>query len=161
MIKKVPTNDVEILLQAKSAGDYGFFQIGSMGRTPEQEYRACEEIVSQIKRHVEGVGWTYIQQNHVYETEDGEQYESLYEALEHLFDAEGCSSVYEVRYVRPSDQGVGTRRRPKSFEELIETAYLNPHSFEVVSGQLSPEQQKFLNRVLEASLPKEATPNAQ
>lgn len=162
MIKKVPTNDVEIVLQAKSAGDFGFIRIGTMERTPEQEYRNCEEIVSQIKRHIDGVGWTHIHQKHIFETEDGSEFESLYAALAHLYDETGCDeALFEYRFERPSDKGVGTRGRANSFNELIETAYKNPHKFTVVRGSLNPEQKTFLDNVLEAVLPKEAAPNAQ
>lgn len=159
LIKTIPTNDVEIRINARSAGDFGFMRT-FIERSPQDEYRVCEEIVREIKRHVDGVGWTHIQQKHVFETEDGSQYDTLFEALEYLYD-DGSAPQFEVRFVRPNDKGIGTATRPKSFDQLIETAYKNPHEFSVVRGNLTTNQKLFLDRVLEAALPKEATPDAQ
>jgi len=155
-IKRVPTNNVEIRLNANSP--LSFFRFG---RSPDDEYKVCESIVSQIKRHVDGVGWTHIDQRHVYETEDGNQFDTLYGALDHLYNEHGVGSYFEVRFVRPSDNGAGTRTRPKSFEELIETAYRNPHEFTVERGHLTLDQQIFLNRVLEAAQQKEVAAHAE
>lgn len=151
MIKRVETNDCEIRITARSAGDFGFVRMSGIERTAREEYRLCEEIVSNIKRHVDDIGWTYIEQKGLYETEDGEQFETLYDALAHLYDEYGCVAQYEYRHHAPNQQ-YGTRGRAKSFEDLIVAAYQEPHNFEVIRGELSPEQQKFLTRVIDAAL---------
>lgn len=150
-IKTIKTNECEIRITPRNAGDYGFISIGGKERSADSEYRLCEEIVSNIKRHVDDIGWNYINQKQVYETEDGEQFETMFEALEHLYDEEGCGSYFEYTYKRPNDQ-YGTRSRANNFEKLIVDAYANPWDFELVRGELTPEQTMFLWKVVDASL---------
>jgi hypothetical protein len=158
-IKRIDTNDCEIRINAKSKGDFGFVHIGGMERSPKEEYRECEDILSQIKRHVDGVGWTDIAQKQMYETASGDQFDSLYEALEELYDEHGSSPIYSIRYERPSDNGTGTRRTFNDFKEVITEAWSNPWKFELqnFSTPLTEEQEQFLSNVIAASL-KEKSP---
>jgi hypothetical protein len=150
-IKRVATNECEIRITPRNAGDFGFVRISGESRSANQEYRLCEEIVDNIKRHVDDIGFTYIEQKPMYETEDGEQFETMFEALEHMYDTEGCGSYFEYTYKRPNDQ-YGTRSRANNFENLIVDAYANPWDFELVRGELTPEQTMFLWKVVDASI---------
>ncbi|AIQ34206.1 hypothetical protein R50345_05940 [Paenibacillus sp. FSL R5-0345] len=150
-IKTIETNECEIQINARNAGDFGFVRIGGQSRSPREEYRLCEEIVGNIKRHVDDIGWTNIHQKQMYETEDGEQFETMFEALEHLYDTEGCGSYFEYRYKHPNEK-YGTRSRANNFEKLIVDAYANPYNFELVRGELTPEQTMFLWKVVDTSL---------
>lgn len=150
-IKRVGTNECEIRITPRSAGNFGFMIIGGESRSAHQEYRLCEEIVENIKRHVDDIGYTYIEQKTSFETDDGGKFESLFEALEHLYDEEGCGTMFEYSYKRPNDK-YGTRSRTNSFERLIEEAYNNPWDFEIHKGNSTHEQALFLWKVVEASL---------
>ncbi len=150
-IKRVATNECEIRITPRNAGDFGFVRIGGESRGAHQEYRLCEEIVANIKRHVDDIGHTYIDQKTSFETDDGGKFESLFEALEHLYDEEGCGTVFEYSYKRPNDK-YGTRSRTNNFERLIEEAYNNPWDFELHCGDLTPDQTLFMWKVVDASL---------
>lgn len=158
MFKRVETNDCEIRINAKSAGDFGFVRIGGMERTPKEEYRACEEILSQIKRHVDGVGWTDIQQGFMYQTDDGEEFEFLYDVLAHLYDEDGSLPYYSYRYQHPNEN-YGSSGILNDFKDVITMAWNHPWNFELRfdSTLLTEEQQSFLDNVITASL-KEKTP---
>ena len=151
MIKKVKTNSVEIRINAKAAGDYGFMRIGGMERTPEQEYQECEKMLAEIKRHVEGIGWSHISQSEIYQTDDGEEHETLYEALTHLFDEEDALPNYRYSYKKDTDQ-YGSAGTTNDFKEIILKAYSTPWNFKVTGTMLTEVQQLFLNNVLTASL---------
>ncbi|MFW5438867.1 hypothetical protein [Paenibacillus apiarius] len=146
MIELIAINECEVIVEALSHW--------SGERTPKEEYRACEEIKEQIGRHVDGCGNIRIQQKYAHEIEDGTKFDTLYEALEHLFDGNGCAPEYLIRYERPSDNGVGTRRIVSRFEDVIEEAWENPHKFGLLPGstELTLEQIEFLDRVLKAAL---------
>jgi len=146
MIKLVPSTECEVrVIPSKQ---------WMSGRSAHQEYEKCGEIQRSINGHVDDVGNSYIHQTYLYEKEDGTQFDTLYEALEDLFDEWGCNSNYGYRYVRPSDNGVGSRGTCYSFEKLIETAWQNPWEFTILerSTPLTEDQEKFLARVIEKSL---------
>jgi hypothetical protein len=144
--KSVPTNEVVVEVHPSYVGDLGGIVIGGMERSTEDEMRTAKEIEGQINRHVDDVGHTTVKAERMYETEDGSQYETEFEMLADQLEYD---FGYEVRYERPSDNGVGTRTFPKSFNELIETAFENPYKFSVHKGDLNKEQQEFLSKVLE------------
>jgi hypothetical protein len=120
--------------------------------TPAREYRKCEEIRDGIKRHVDDVESVYVNQKYAWHNDEHGTFDSLYDALEYTL--EGPNYGYRYRYERPSDNGVGTSGRADGFKELIETAYRNPHKFELIQSEppLTDGQQEFLERVLEAAL---------
>lgn len=151
MIKKVKTNNVEIRINAKSAGDFGFMRIGGMERTPEKEYQECESILREIKRHVDNVGWSHIGQMEIFQTEDGEEHETLYEALSHLHDVEDALPTYRYRYQKDTDQ-YGCAGTTNDFKTIILQAYSAPWNFTVTGAELTDAQQLFLDNVLTASL---------
>ena len=140
----VPTADVTVEVTASK----GWFET----LTPKGEYRKCDEIRTGIQRHVDGVGSAYVKQQYAWHNEEHGTFESLYEALDTVLD--GPTIGYKYRYERPSDNGVGTSGTVDSFKELIETAYRDPHKFELVRAvpELTTEQQEFLQRVLEAAV---------
>lgn len=151
-IKLVGTNECEIRVEPIKIGDYGVFFISGMERSPEDEYILCQEIESQIKRHVTNVGHTYIHQKHVYETDDGVQHERLYDALEHLFDEDGgLLPRYSYTYERPGNKGVRTVGHAYDFRDLVEEAWENPWNFTVTGTPLNDRQKKFLDRVISES----------
>jgi len=122
-------------------------------RTAEEEYRKAEQLKESIERHVDDIGEIFINTKYTYEDEKGIEYNTLYDALAaKYFDAD--DEYYEYRYVRPSDNGVGTRGHVYSFKELIEEAYQYPWSFEikVADQELTKEQNEFLQKVIEAGL---------
>lgn len=145
MIELIATNECEVIVEALSHW--------SGERTPKEEYRACEAIKEQIGRHVDDIGDINIRQKYVYEAKGGALFDTLYEALEHLYDEHGAAPVYYIRYKRPSDNGEATGATVYSFEQLIEEAWHNPHNFRLLDGSnlLTLEQDMFLNRVLEAA----------
>ncbi|GIP10435.1 hypothetical protein J1TS5_26050 [Paenibacillus macerans] len=145
MFKMVPTNQVTVEVTPSVPW------LGQL--TADQAYRDGQNIADQIRRHVDGYQNIYVDQKFAYVDSDGIEFETLYEALEYRFDAEGALETFEIRYERPSDNGVGSRQKTRSFQEVIEEAWKNPHKFEVVSGpKLTEAQEKFLKKVLEESL---------
>ena len=151
-IKRVPTNNVEVIVTPRNPGDFGSIYIGGKERTPKEERSVAEEIKCNIQGNVGDVGHIYVMQKEMLVTEDGVEHETLYDALEHLFSDEYFR--YEYRYVRPSDNGVGSRAYAKSFPDLIEKAFQNPWDFEIHSANppLSDQQKAFLNNVVAAGL---------
>lgn len=144
MFKMVPTNDVhvEVSIQKPWFGDL----------TPDQARRKAEEIGISIRRHVDEIDGVHAIQKYAYVDPNGIEYETLYDALENWFDEDGAIETFGIRYERPSDNGVGSSGRVRSFQEVIEEAWKNPHKFEVVSGpKLTEAQEKFLKKVLEES----------
>lgn len=88
--------------------------------------------------------------HHVYGTENDE-YETMFDMLaSELNYDEG----YEFKYFRPNDNGIGTRGLRLSFEGLVEEAFRNPWEFKVLSGNLTSNQQEFLEQVKDAGLNK-------
>lgn len=146
MIKSFPTNECEVIVEALTRW-FG-------ERTPNEEFQACEEIKTQIAQHVDGVGNIRIHQKQTFITNDKLKFDTLYEALEHLFDGDGCKPDYYIRYERPADGGVGSRERVCTFEKMIELAWKNPHNFTLLpeSKPLSKAQKEFLNRVIEGAM---------
>lgn len=148
MIKKVATENCVVLVEPKLLQPY-FYQASA-----EDYYNACESLKNSIKRHVDGISYINILRKHEYEA-DGETFETLYDALGHLFADDYQAPIYHIHYERPSDNGVGTRVTWYSFEKVIEEAWKNPYKFEVKlkeSTPLTEEQAGFLNRVINASL---------
>ena len=150
LIKLTPTNEITIEVEPIHAGNYGLFSVSGQHRSPEDEYSLAQEIESQIKRHIDDIQYTNINQKRVYEDEVGNEYETLFDLLEDKFNE--TSHPYRYRYERPSDKGIGTSGSTYDFKELIETAFSNSHKFEVTSGNLTDEQNKFLNKVVEVGL---------
>lgn len=144
MFKRVPTNQVHVEVLIKQPYLYEL--------EPEQAYRRGREIEDQIRRHVDDWEDTNVIQKYTYRDSHGQEHETLYDALEYWFDEDGALETFEIRYERPSDNGVGSRQKTRSFQEVIEEAWKNPHKFEVVSGpKLTEAQEKFLKKVLEES----------
>lgn len=46
-----------VRVEPRSKGDFGFATISSIQYTPKEEEEACEEMVREIKRHVDRVGY--------------------------------------------------------------------------------------------------------
>lgn len=149
-IKRIPTNEVIIEVTPKNAGNYGFFSISGQERSAESEYRLAQEIEGNIKRHVDDVQYTHVIQKAVYQDENGDNHDSIYDLLASNFSG---WSGYSYRYERPSDNGIGTRSSTDSFPELIEEAYRYPHKFEV-TGELTEDQKEFLGKAIGAGLAK-------
>ncbi|MEV2907572.1 hypothetical protein ABNF65_02735 [Paenibacillus larvae] len=148
MIKKVATEECVVLVEPEVLQPY-FYQASA-----EDYYNACESIRESIKRHVDGISYINILRKHEYEV-DGDTFETLYDALEHLFAEDYQAPIYQIHYEQPSDNGVGTRVTRYSFEKVIEEAWKNPYKFEIKlkeSTPLTEEQAGFLNRVINASL---------
>jgi hypothetical protein len=146
IIKNKPTNEIVVEVKPRNAGNFGYIRISGESRTAEQEYRLAEEIESNIKRHVDDVEYTNINQQYVYVDEEDNEYNNLFDLLDDHFNE--TYTRYEYRYVRPSDNGVGTRSYTYDFRDLIESAFRNPNGFEVISGHLTDEQKQFLNNVI-------------
>jgi hypothetical protein len=144
MIKIKATNECEVVVTPE--------KVWFGERSPEREYQYCKEIENSIKRHVDGVKHTWINQKHVYEA-DGYEFDTLFEALEYLY-WDDTYEYYTYRFKRPSDNGVGTRGTVYSFRELIEKAYKNPWDFTVLEAEpeLSERQKEFLKNVIEGGL---------
>lgn len=145
MLHKIATNDckVEVTVEKRWIGE----------RSAREEYRKCEIMVDEIKRHVDDVGHVFIEQKYVWTDDRGYEWDSLYEALEELYDEEGVRETYTLRYERPSDDGIGTRSTVNSFEKLIEAAWQTPWNFEYITGPvLTASQRIFLSRVIDESL---------
>lgn len=156
MIKLKPTNECEVIVEPKYAGNYGIFRIGGCQRIPKEEYNLCESIKTDIKRHVDDVGQVYIKQEHLYEV-DGEEFDTLYEALLYKHEPEDIEKSilpkYSYRYKRPNDN-CGSCSSTNDFKKVIEEAYRNPWEFSVSNAEqiLTIEQQKFLQNVINAGL---------
>lgn len=150
IIKNKPTNQIVIEVQPRNAGNFGYIRISGRERSVYEEYRLAQQIEQDIKRHVDDVEYTNINQEYVYEDEDENEYDSLFDLLDHYFNE--AYVRYEYRYIRPSDKGVGTRNYTYDFRELIEAAFRNPNGFEVISGHLTDGQKQFLNNVIVAAV---------
>lgn len=156
MIKLKPTNKCEVIVEPRYAGNYGVFSIGGCKRTPREEYNLCENIKTDIKRHVDDVEQVYTKQEYYYEI-DGEEFETLYEALLYKYEPEDIENnilpLYSYRYKRPNDD-CGSRSCTNDFRELIEKAYRNPWEFIVNNADkiLTIEQQILLQNVINAGL---------
>lgn len=145
MFKFVPSADVHVEVSVERPW---FSEM-----TPDQARRKAEDIQNGIRRHIDGISGVHVIQKYVYVDQNGWEHESLYDALEGWFDEDGALEKYEFVYERPSDNGIGTRSRTDSFKELIEEAWKNPWKFELVNGpKLTPAQQKFLTKVIDAAL---------
>jgi hypothetical protein len=144
-IKVVATNDVEVIVQPKMGGNW----LSSEERSPENERYEAEEIQRAIRRHVD-IRHAYINKRYLYQDENGEQHETLYDLLDSNLNEKISNYVYS--YERESDNGVGTRGSTVSFTELIEGAFRNPYKFELISGEISDDQKAFLDKVVEAGL---------
>lgn len=149
-IKVVPTNNVTIEVTPRRAGNFGIVRFSGHERTPEAEYRLAKEIENNIKRHVDDIEYTQINQVRLYQDEYGDEYETLYDLLEDHFNEFRTKYVY--RYERPSDNGVVTQGYTYDFRFLIETAFNNPHNFQVLEGELTEHELQFLNKVLVAAV---------
>src|SRR5690625_5007696 len=100
MIKKVETNECQVIVEPRYIG---------IESIPGETFRNCANIQKDIERHVDDVESIYIKQKYVYETKGGSQHDTLYDALEYLFDEiGGCLPVYRYRYERPEDKGTGS-----------------------------------------------------
>jgi hypothetical protein len=88
-------------------------------------------------------------QREVYEA-NGEQYDTLYEALEALY-CDGTATRYKFHYTR---NGEGHRDTCATFQDLITTAYHNPQDFVmgIAYPPLTPTQREFLDNVLEVAM---------
>ena len=144
-IKSVKTNNVIVEVTPRNEGNYGFFSISGQQRTPDAEYRLAKQIESDIKRQIDDVEYINIKQETVYQDQEGEEFDTLFELLSSNLEHD---DTYIYRYVRPSDGDVGTRARTNDFRELIEVAFKNPHQFEVIDGELLDSQKEFLNSVI-------------
>lgn len=152
MIKQVPTEKCEVVVYPRNPGNFGSIRIGGMTRTPEEEYRLCQDIEKDIKRHVDDVETAYVRREYKYQTVDGDEFETKYEALEYLYASEDFRvRGFDYRYERPSDNGVGTSGRVYDFKKVIEEAYDYPWNFEV-SEIFSEEEKVFLDNVIKAGL---------
>ena len=47
--------DIHVRVEARDAGDFGMIRIGGMEKSENEAIRDCEEIASQIRRHVDGL----------------------------------------------------------------------------------------------------------
>lgn len=152
MFKQVATNDIEVVVSPNEKTITGTFKSFGEDLTTKERYNLANDIKSNIQRHVDDVEQVWINQKLVWESEDGVQYDTLYEGLQDEYS--DFNFGYVARYVLPSDKGVGTRTAQMAFEKMIETAYRNPWSFELVFANppLTEEQNQFLQRVLEESL---------
>ena len=60
-------NNFRVVIEPRRLGDYGFVRVsdtffgGSPGRVAKDYEIRCEEIVDQVKRHVDNVGWVGIE----------------------------------------------------------------------------------------------------
>lgn len=149
-IKLKPTDDVIVEVTPRSAGNYGIFSVSGQHRSPEDEYSLAKDIEDDIKRHVGDVQYTNINQRMVYEDEEGNEYETLFELLDVNLDS--AVIPYRYRYERPTDSGVGTTGHTYNFKELVETAFNYPYKFTVISENLTNDQQEFINKVVEVGL---------
>lgn len=150
LIKMIPTNEIVIEVEPKHAGNYGFFSISGESRSPEDEYSLAQLIESNIKRHIDDVQYTNINQKRIYEDEVGNEYDTLFDLLDNNFNE--TSHPYRYRYERPSDDGVGSSGSTYNFKELIETAFHHQHNFTVTSENLTDNQLEFINKVIEVGL---------
>lgn len=127
-IKRVPTNECEITVLPRSAGDYGIMRISGRERTPQEEYNVCDELKREIKRHCD-IGHISVSQKHNYQTEDGSEFEELYDAIENIIQPE---EFVEPRYfvrAKSSEKDHFTSMTAYSFRELTEIAYRYPYEF--------------------------------
>lgn len=53
-IKSVKSN-FRVEVQPRNPGDYGYFSIGNVTQSDDTWERECQEIASQIRRHVDGI----------------------------------------------------------------------------------------------------------
>lgn len=153
MIKKVITNECRVIVEPKSAGDYGFMHIGGVKRSSDQEYRLCCEIEREIKRHVDNVGWTNVEQVELYVDEDHGEYERLSDLLEAKF-AEYSLDYWKVRY-QHNKNGDYHSCNLYDFREVIEYAWRYPNGFEVkqLNGfDLRKDQVELIDKIVKESL---------
>jgi hypothetical protein len=154
MFKLKPTNKCTVIVEPKGAGDFGFCSISTIERSPKEEHELCEDIQRDIKRHIDNVSYVSIDQKQVYEDEDGNEFDTLYEALASHYDEYNTTPHYNFEYKRPSDNGVGTLSSVNNFQELIEEAYRQPWSYNLTFAYptLDEGQIEFLSKVIEAGL---------
>jgi hypothetical protein len=156
MIKTIPTNQCKVIVEPRNAGNFGFMRISGQERTVKEEYALCEEIKDNIKRHIDDIEYVFIEQEHKYVSENGNEYDSLFELLDKEYAEEQVADSYTCRYVRPSDNGTGTQSYAYNFQELVEKAYNNPWDFKVTHAypELTLERVNFLDKVIELGLKK-------
>ena len=148
-VKVVPTNEVTIEVTPRHKGNFGFISIGGEYRTAEEERRLAQNIESEINRHVDDIQYTEIIQKHTYQDEEGNDFESMYDLLDHHYNEEYDSRL-EYRY--DNSDGTGSIGTVDTFKEIIELAFMNPNGFKIKRGRLFDEQRVFLNNVIEAGL---------
>lgn len=145
-IKTVPTNKVLFTIDMKEP----FYRELS----PNEALEQAEQIKRDIERHVDNIERVWIKQIDAFETADGTEHKSLFDALVNEFDGVEVKEGYQARYERPSDNGVGSRTAWMTYEEMIETAYQNPWNYTIVAATtpLDDDQKAFLQRVIDAGL---------
>lgn len=152
MIKVKPTNECIVEVYPRYAGNFGWVRISGQSRTPEEEYKLCEEIKHNILRHVDDVEDVSINQKVIYETSDGSEFNTLYEALEHECAPDEYLRGFICTYKKPSDNGVGSTCRRYSFRDVILEAYEHPWEFKVSGCTLTEYEKEFLDNVIKAGL---------
>jgi methionyl-tRNA synthetase len=60
-VKKI--ENLRVVVEPRGAGDFGFASISGMKRTLEEEMAICEDIIQQIKRHVDDIGSVYLERD--------------------------------------------------------------------------------------------------
>lgn len=63
MAKVVKHENFRVVVYPRDPGDFGYAQVSGPARTEAEERRLCDEIMRNIRRHVDGIG-------HVYSTSD-------------------------------------------------------------------------------------------
>lgn len=142
------TNNCEIVIAPKNAGDYGCFRIGGMSRTPKEEYYLCQDIIDNIKRHIDDIGYIGIKQETIYEF-DGQEYDSIYDAMFSMFSSENTQERYwNIQGKRREDEQYPSSTYVYSFKELIEWAYENPYCFKIEYGEITEDEQRMLTEIV-------------
>lgn len=150
-VKTIKTNDCVVVVEPRYAGNYGCIRIGGQSREPNEEYSLCENIMDDIKRHVDDVEHVYIKQQEKYLNDDETQeFDTLEDALISMFAPESYKGKYwKVHGKCSENEKYRTSTNAYSFNELVRCAYEYPYDFTISMGEITEDEKVIINKVIE------------